>query len=396
MGKRINTAVDAIETLNDIAIGDTELKARNLAKIPDPVFVGSIPWNLVYSDRTFNVRDDESYSFETNEELYRSLMDRGLETKGSDNMSFSMQADGRYLVIGGNLRYAMMELGRKETAKIRKDSGIPTDDSNPLPFETIFGIVFNGLTRDQETDLMADHTMKKGLNEFELCKEIGEACYRLKLTDEKAAIKYGIKKSSLARLRMRYNMPTVLAEYRKEKDKKNTSPFVKVGQTALTHLYTCYYSDQQAGNAFRQEGINFKLAWTEHLKNPESTGIKGTKPKGQDRDAIVNQMKSFPGTFGNNPEISAVCDVLAWASQEDRDGKIPNVQSAVTALKDYCDSLRRERDSLEIKVEELTNDLVEIQTDLADCRKEWEGMRDERDSVRTELETMKVSKPKGK
>jgi hypothetical protein len=389
MSKRITTAVDAIDAINDIAVGDLELKARNLARIPDPVFTSNIPWEKTYSDRAFNVRDEESYTFEENETLYRSLMDRGLETRGSDNMSFSLQSDGRYLVIGGNLRWAMMDLGRKETARIATESNRPIDDSNPLPFATIFGIVFSGLTREQETDLMADHTMKKGLNEFELCKEIGEACHRLKLTDEKAAIKYGLKKSSIARLRMRYNMPTVLKEYRKEKDRKNTLPYVKVGQKMLTHLYTCYYSDQQAGCSFRQEGVNFRLAWDEYLRNPESAGPMTAKPKSQDRDTIVSQLKSLSGAFGNNPEIVAVRDILAWAGQEDTDGKIPSLQAAVMALKDLCEGLRADRDRL-------ATDLESARSALADLQTSFDGLTVELSDVKSERDALKAKNVKAK
>jgi hypothetical protein len=388
MSKRINVA-DSIEALADFAAGDLELKARNLAKIPAPKFVEGINWSLVYSDRGFNVRDDSSYDYKENEALYHSLMDRGLEMRGSDNMSYSLQPDGRYLIIGGNIRYAMMLHGRNETVKARQASGEPTTDDNPLPFENLFGLVFEGLSRDQETDLMADHLMKKGLNEFELCKEIGESCHRLKLTDEKAAIKFGLKKSSIGRLRMRYNMPTVLSEYRKEKSKDDI-PFVKVGQKALTHLYSCYYADQQSGCPFRTEGVNFRLAWNEHLRNPESTGTKPEKPKGQDRDTILNQAKSLAGTFGNNPEIQASGDILAWAANETRDGKPVALQSVLMALRDYCDKLRSERDSAIGRVVDLNSEVATVKADLESVRKDLDGITNERDELRAEVEKLKA------
>ena len=288
----------------------------------------------------------------------------------------------------------MMSYGRQETQRLRAESGEPTTEENPLPFETLFGLVFSGLSREQETDLMADHTMKKGLNEFELCKEIGEACYRLKLTDEKAAIKYGIKKSSISRLRMRYSMPTVLAEYRKEKAKGDTMPYVKVGQKALTHLYTCYYADQQAGCAFREEGANFKLAWKEHLQNPESTGVKAEKPKGQDRDAILNQVKSFPATFGTHPEVDAACDILKWAANEEHEGKSLNVQSIMLRLRDYCDSLRTEYDEAVKKVEELTSIVSEHTDTIATLRADLASAETHVRDLENENEKLKHKKAK--
>ena len=394
MSKR-NTAIDSIESLSDFAAGDLELKAKNLAKIPAPKFVELIPWDSTYSDRTFNVRDESSYDFKENEALYHSLMDRGLETRGSDNMSYSLQSDGRYLIIGGNLRLAMMEHGRNEVAKARKESGEPTTIDNPLPFENLFGIVFEGLTRDQETDLMADHTMKKGLNEFELCKEIGESCHRLKLTDDKAAIKFGLKKSNIGRLRMRYNMPTVLAEYRKEKSKDDV-PFVKVGQKALTHLYSCYYADQQAGCPFRTEGVNFRLAWAEHLRNPESTGTKPEKVKGQERETILGQVKSFPGTFGNNPEIQASCDILAWSANESRDGKPVNVQSAVMTLRDYCDKIRSERDNAINRVVDLSADLASVKAERDSLQIDYDGSVIRITELETEVIRLKAKPAKVK
>ena len=395
MSKR-NTAVETVDSLTDsadFAAGDLELKARNLAKIPAPTFVDSIPWDLVYSDRDFNVRDDDSYSYKENEALYHSLMDRGLEMRGSDNISFSLQPDGRYLIIGGNLRYAMMQHGRTEVARLRAESGEPTTSDNPLPFETLFGLVFKGLTREQETDLMADHTMKKGLNEFELCKEIGETCHRLNLTDEKAAIKFGLKKSSINRLRARYCMPTVLAEYRKEKSKDDI-PFIKVGQKALTRLYSCYIADQKAGCTFRQEGLNFKAAWEEHKRNPDAIGDKGSKPKGLDRDTILSQAKSFPATFGNNPEIQAASDILAWAANEPRDGKPVPLQTVLSDLSDYIGKIRTERDGYLTRMTELGSELAEVKAELATLRKDYDGQSVELAEVKEELASIKAKAKK--
>lgn len=376
MSTRKTSVASAVESLADFTVGDVELKQRNLDKIPAPTFIEGIEWERIYSDRNFNVRDDDSYSFDNNKELYYSLMDRGFEMRGGDNMSFSEQPDGRLLIIAGNLRYAMMDAGRKETLRLRAETNEPTTTDNPLPFQTLFGLVFTSLTREQETDLMADHTMSKKLNEFELCKEIGEACYRLNLTDEKAAIKFGLNKSTIGRCRMRYNMPRILAEYRKEKSKDNV-PFIKVGQKALTHLYTCYHADFKAGCGFRAEGANFKQAWAEHIRNPEVTGVKPEKEKGQDRKDILNQRASLAGTFGNNPEVTAISDVLAWAANEQRDGKVVSLQDAIIAVRDYCNSLRSERDSAIGRILELSTELESVKQELAEERKSMEDYANE-------------------
>jgi hypothetical protein len=390
MTKRI-AAIDAISDLNDASKENAAIMAENLAKIPQPTFVDSILWDLVYSDWKFNVRDDESYSLKENETLYRSLMDRGLETRGGDNLSFSLQSNGRYLTLSGNLRMEMMRIGREEITQWNLAN---PNAQKPMPFENLFGLVFTGLTRDQEVSLMADHTMRKGLNEFELCKEVAETCYHAKLTDEKAAIKFGLKKSAISRMRMRYAMPTVFAEYRKEKGKDKNVPFVKVGQVALTRLYSCYLADQEAGCPFRTEGMNFKLAWKEHLLNPESTGKKPETVKPMEREKIVNAAKSFPATFGNNPEIQATIEILQWSANEDRDGKPINVQTAVEKLKEYCDSLRSDRDGLENALETVTNERDNLRAENDRLSQEVETFKATTDRLTQELTAIKARKAK--
>ena len=391
MPKR-NTTVQAIDALS--AGDEAALKAKQaaLAAIPDPTFMDGLSWDSVFADRAFNVRFDEAYDFKNNQELFASLRENGLQTRGGDNMSFSEQRDGTYKVISGNLRYAMMASIRNKVSEERNAIGEPTDEGHPLPFETIKGLVFKGLSYEQELDLMADHTMKKGLNEAELAKEIGELTHHHGLTDAKAAVKFGLDKNKIARLRMTYAMPTVFAEFRKEKGKDKSQAFVKVGQVQRQTLYTAYLADVAAGNAFRVEGPNFRRAWTEFLKNPVAAPTD-VKVKSKDKDVIDGQRKSLAATFGNNPEVALVADILAWTSNEPG----TNLNTSMEALIDLIQTLRTERDGAIDKATSLADEVKELKHKAKDAEKESQGMSDELESVKAELESVKAShKPKAK
>ena len=387
MSKRSN-AVEQMEELNDETIKNLAIKEENLAKIPPPVFTLHLLWERIKSDRTFNVRDEESYSFTENEGLYHSLMDRGLETRGSDNMSFSEQANGDLLIIGGNLRYAMMALGRENTAKERLTNNVPTGIDNPLPFSEIFGLVFTGLTRDQEISLMADHTMKKDLTEFELCKEVGEFIQATGLTDAKAAVKFGFDKNKVARLRMRYMMPTCMKEFRKEKAKPVTQPFVRIKQKQLEILYSSYLADQKAGCGYRVEGANFRKSWRDLVTNATMIPPGGVKVKSVESKDILDQVKSLPATFGNTPEVDSIGQILKWAANDATDGAV-NLQNVVESIRDYCDSLRTERDTANETAEKLAVELASANDLINHLRADFDGLTVELSEVTKERDSLK-------
>jgi hypothetical protein len=131
------TTEAAIETLTAADKQAAERKAEALAAIPDPVYDGSIPFEITYSDHDFNVRDAESYGFTANKTLYQSLKENGLQKRG-DTMSFSVQADGRLKVLVGNLRHNMMSIIRKEAKELAERDGRELPDDQ-LPFARIFG-----------------------------------------------------------------------------------------------------------------------------------------------------------------------------------------------------------------------------------------------------------------
>ena len=382
MPKR-NTASVAVDNMNAASLAAADAMRDALAKIPAPNWMESIEFDRIVADKKFNVRDDASYAFAENKALYASLKANGLEVRGGDNMSFSVRPDGSVKVLTGHLRHAMMEIIRAETVKARLESSEPSE-SHTLPFATIFGLAFSGLSAEQELALMADHTMRKGLTEFELCKEIGEFMEAYKLTDAKASVKFGIEKNKVARMRMRYAMPTVFAEYRKEKGKDKSVAFVAVGQVALNNLYTAYLADQSAGCGYREEGANFRKLWALHIANPDALkSSKPSKPTAREFETIETQAKGLSATFGNNPEIVAIRDILGWTMGEERDGKPVNLQTAIESLQTYVNTLRSERDSAIDRALTLASDLESARETIASNAKDIEGYQAEIESLKS-------------
>jgi hypothetical protein len=345
MAKR-NDAATAIDNLANV---EAEKKHREaIAKLPLPETVDAIAWEDVYSDHEFNVRDkDDAYTFDANKDLYESLRVNGLIKR--DLMAFSYQETGenagKLLVLAGNLRHAMMGLIRESEIERRLRENEPVEPES-LPFAHIHGLVYRGLTREQETLVMADHALKKDLNEYERCKEIGEFLHKFPMADGKAAIHFGMNKSQIQRYRMRYAMPTVMAEFKVEKSKDKDKPYVKVGQEDLTALYTAIMIDRDGGAKFREEGPNFKAAWAKLRENPDvfkKSGQKAannTDPR-QDSDVLSKMVTSVKATYGDTPEIIAIRDALRWASGLLNDDGTPVVLNKVMEdIKVYCDGLR--------------------------------------------------------
>lgn len=346
MPKRNSTAT-AIENLNAADIVAADAKANLLATIPDPIFRSDIPFVNVWQSKKLNVRDDESYGYAANKGLHDSLKEFGLQ-KRNPMMSFSLQADKSFLVISGNLRSDRMRAINEETTEQRTKAGLTTT-AGDLPFNVIHGLVWTGLSPDQEKALIADDQVSKALNEFEIARAIGEFWeVNPKMTDARASIFFGMDKNKVRRLRMRYSMPTVFAEFRKEKSKSD-APFVKVGNVALDALYTAYLADIDAGNNFRQEGPNFNLAWTTLLAKPDAFSKREEKIEdpSKDRDVVENQSKGSVAAFGDTPEIQAIANALLWTiGANGSDGQPVNLNNVQAGIKAYCDGLRADRDML--------------------------------------------------
>lgn len=339
MPKR-NTIETTLETLNAGDLDAMSRKAAALQAIPHPVYNGSIPFGMVYSDKEFNVRDDASYAADDNAELFKSLKEKGLEHRG-DMMAFHLESDGRFKVLVGHLRSAMMANVRGEEIKRRADENLPADPDT-LPFATIFGLVYSGLSAGQQTAIMADHIGRKDLNEFEKCKEIGEMIEQNGLTDLQASTHFGIDKNKVSRYRMRWAMPTVMAEFRKEKaGKGSTVPYISVGQKQLTALYAAYLKDKEAGCKHRQEGPNFRAAW--EMVKADATAFKTPAPKGpesKERDTIVSQMSGL-AVYGDGPELDLVKNVMEWTAGSD-----VRLDVALQGLVSLCNGYREKIDEL--------------------------------------------------
>jgi hypothetical protein len=396
------TTEAAIETLTAADKQAAERKAEALAAIPDPVYDGSIPFEITYSDHDFNVRDAESYGFSANKTLYQSLKENGLQKRG-DTMSFSVQADGRLKVLVGNLRHNMMSIIRKEAKELAERDGRELPDDQ-LPFARIFGLVYRHLSPSQEVALMADHIMRKSLNEFEMAKEIGELMERTSMTDARASVHFGMDKNKVRRLRMRYSMPTVLAEYRKEKSKDKDVAFVKVGNEQLDALYTAYLSDRDAGCDHREEGVNFKRAWAIVLSNPDAfkRASQDKPPESLEPKKITDQAASLGTNFGNTPEMECLARGLRWASGDDE----VRLDEAASDLKAYCDALRTENESLRSAVETLTvernawidrynlihADYDGVITERDEFERSYNGLRTEHAELRAEYDRLATAK----
>lgn len=338
MAKRITT-VSAMDDLTQGDIDAGKAKLAALAKIAPPVYMSSIKFADTYVDLAGNFRDVDTYDFKDDEEnrkLYHSLKSEGFGVRG-DQMNFSLQGDGRLKVLNGNRRWVFMDVLNREELKRREETGENIGD--PLPFETIFGLVFSGLTIDEETAIMADHTGRKGLNEAELAKSIARyrECYNM--TVATLAIRFGKDRNKVNRLLMRHAMPTVYREFLKECRKKEGETYVTVGQKALEPLYSAYLLDQRAGFAYREEGPNFRTAWAKFLANPEN---EEKKVKSIESKNIVEQATGLAAHFSDSPEIQAVKDVLLWASGNPD----INLIKTIERLADLVSKLRGDIDGL--------------------------------------------------
>jgi len=316
-----------------------------MRSIPSPTYVDGILWGKVIDDKAFNVRLQidggyDAYSVDNNRELYTSLKHDGLIKR--DPMAFSRSPNGTCKVLAGHLRTAMMRAIREEEIARRAANGEP-ESPDTLPFATIHGLVYDGLSLEQETLIMADHVMRKDLTEPERAKEIGEFLRRFPVSEVKASIHFGLEKSKLQRLKMRYLMPTVYAEFIKERDRAYKGAYYKVDQKTLTALYSAFLIDQAAGNGWREEGPAFRAAWSKFVADNDifkGTAAKADDPR-KDADTCDGMITAIVTTHGDNPEILAIRDTIRWASgRPDDDGQPVNLNRVIETIAEYCDGLR--------------------------------------------------------
>ncbi len=381
-------ASNIVEDMNEATLQAMREKEEQLAKIPPPEFRKDIHWPTIIQSMGFNTRSEESYAKKNNMPLYYSLKNLGLQMRGADNMSFSLRDDTHLLALSGNLRYTMMSVIRDEEAADRLKNGIETTPDNPLPFEYIFGLVFENLTEDQEIALMADHTMKKGLNEAELTKEVAVFYRASGLTYAKASIKFGMDHNKIRRMVYRYSMPTVFREFEKQHSSEENVSFYPITHTSLDVLYEAYLKDQRAGCDYRQEGINFRNAWNTFTSTPNDKGVKKAAPKSLPRETIVEQIGTFGATFGNTPEVEKVADILTWASNGTKNGFPVSMQSAMVDLTEYCNGMRDTVEKANETIESLRLELQETKELLAQLQVEYDASVALNEELQTTLKTV--------
>lgn len=396
MPKR-NTTTEILENLTQGDIDASERKRKALAAIPAPRWDESIPINITYSDHDFNVRDEESYD-DDSMGLEASLRECGLQKRG-DSMVFHIEPSGKWKVLVGNVRLFKMLKIRTETIAERIKAGTFVGDDDPtLPFTTIFGLVYEGLTEGQQTSIMADHIGRKELNEYERCKEIGEFIHANKLTDEHAATHFGIDRNKITRYRMRWSMPTVMAEFKKQIRPNNAEPFIAVGQKDLTALYSAYMTDQRSNFPYRVEGPIFRTAWAKLQADPKAFRDPKNKPEPapttKAKKDLYDQIDASIPAFGDTPELAAINDALRFAAGE------PTVNLATVRenLRDMVASLRAERDTISrkhsdmvMRVASLESERDELAGRVASLETDYASMQAERDEL---LATIAAKAPK--
>jgi len=337
MAKRNDSSAMAIvEKISDADKSAKEAQQGIIAKIPPPTYVDKILRSTTYVDRLFNVRDygaddtKDEYAIENNTQLYTSLKTEGLRRQNP--LTFSKQADGRLLVLAGNLRSALMDAIDAEA--------LVNDPNAEPPFRVIHGLVYENITREQELMLMNDHAMSKKLSPFEMAKAVGEFSEKMKgLSLEKIGIYFGMGKSTVQRLCMQYAMPTVFNNLRAIA--KNDPTAIKVGQVQLHDLYKAYQLDLAGGLKYRQEGPAFRKAW-EAVKNGGTRHTPPEKPiKGEERENIINQADSVLFLYGEAPEMIIAGNLLRWAAKKPGpNGEEYVLSELLTALRSYNDDLR--------------------------------------------------------
>lgn len=379
------STVTVVESVQGSA--DAKAHAALLSSIPNPTFA-EIPFSALHPDRTFNVREESSYTKAANPELYTSLKEVGFD-RSKPMMAVSIRPDGTYLLLRGYVRHAMMTLIREEVSKANAaliEAG-KASEATPMPFETIPVAVYGDrenalyLSRDQETAIMADHTGSRPLNNFERCTMIGRAWEAAlnagrKLSDKALSANLGVSEATAQRDRYTYQMPTVYENLRKQVH--NEDGVVKVVQDDLHKLYKAYLDDQSLLNKPRTEGVNFRRAW-EEVKS-KATAANDPKVKVKTPTEIANAVKALDGYDVRDPETKMVRDALAWFLGEPSASMGGDLEEIV-----------KRRKALENAVATLTDERDRLKMELAEVSAERDNLRSERDMLARENEALLAS-----
>jgi len=290
-------------------------KLEQLQRINNPKWL-DVPVEAVFTDYDFNPREKESYGIDANPELAESLKTYGIDPT-KPPITLSRRSDGRYLVLRGNIR----------TSIILEMNADATRAGLPIPFLTVPAMVYEGLSGDDETLIMADHSGQKELNRYELSLMVGRASLARRWTDKEGSAFFGMSASSVQRLRQIFLMPPVLADlqkevhYNKRKKAAGSSPvpaeFVPYvfGQTECQTLYNGYLKDQTIGLPMRScDGPNFAESWAKVFAEREN---KGTRDKGKVRKAT--ELNGVVDTYGESPcdSVADGAKLIAWAKGGD-------------------------------------------------------------------------------
>lgn len=294
--------LDSVETAADAAAKIEQ--GKRIAKLKPTI--RQIYLSQMYSDKSFNVREEESYLKENNEDLYHSLRTFGFDSTKA-YMTVSQKPTGlengesgskfMYLVLRGNLRFTMMNLINQEN----KEKG------EPPQFTKLDVMAYSDLSADDEILIMADHTGSKPLNRYEQSMMVGRGRLARGVSYKEAGNYFGMGASTAQRLCNIYEMPPALEELRKQCH--NDPDALVFGQKEITALYTAYRADFTANGILRDcNGPAFRQAWeviTERLNQPKEVVRKGKT--GTEIVAVQDSLKAIGGEVAD-----LACQVLDW------------------------------------------------------------------------------------
>lgn len=374
--KSVQTAVDTLaQSVADDASArlSQERRLEMIRNVNKPEYIEHNPFELIYTDYSFNPRETESYGIDANPDLYDSLKKYGIDPT-KPPITLSKEADGRLLTLRGNLRMSVITDMNREAEK----AGLP------LPFPTIPALVYSNLTPDEKILIMADHTGQKELNRYELAMMVGKAALARRFTDKEGATYFGLGASTVQRLRQTYMMPPVLEDLKKEvhvsKRKgvevpESEKPFVFT-QKELSALYNGYGQDQAINPVPRwTDGPNFKIAWDGVME--ARRGLSKTAPT---KARKATELDSLVKTYIESPSdvVADAAKLVAWAKGDDNE----TAYSIVSRIKSADDAKVREIADLKNEVTTLRADLdvanatiTELTGDVAALRAENESLR---------------------
>lgn len=338
---------------------------RRLAAIK-PIGVRDIPIKTIKIDRTFNVREDVSYTKEANLDLYNSLREFGVD-QTKPLMAFSENLEGQNhsnfftesgemgglaekfnLVLRGNIRATMIFLINEEEISSGK----------PPRFSSIPGLLYRGLSKGEEILIMADHTGSKELNRYELAGMIGRAREARGLTYEQAASYFGINQNTVQRLSNTWEMSIVYENLHKIVHEDDDA--IPIGQTETTLLWKGYKADFAANGVFRDcSGPAFAASWETMLEKIEKKQSGEPVRKGKTGKEIDESRSSVGAVGGMAGEFASV--ILGWTL-----GEPIGLGQKVREFKDKLDAILKRYDLALERITELEQENAQLKQALAD------------------------------